>query len=82
LIAVGVLCTGIAYILYFRLIENAGPAKALTVTFLIPVFAIAYGVVLLQEHITAWMLLCGTVILLGTGLASGLLRLPPRKSPL
>jgi drug/metabolite transporter (DMT)-like permease len=81
LIAVGVLCTGIAYILYFRLIENAGPAKALTVTFLIPVFAIAYGVVLLQEHITAWMLLCGAVILLGTGLASGLLRLPPRKSP-
>ena len=79
LLAVGVLCTGIAYILYFRLIENAGPAKALTVTFLIPVFAIGYGVLLLNEHITPWMLLCGVIILLGTGLASGLLRLPPRK---
>ena len=79
LIAVGVLCTGIAYILYFRLIENAGPAKALTVTFLIPVFAIGYGVLLLNEHITAWMLLCGAVILIGTGLSSGLLRLPQRK---
>ena len=82
LLIVGVVCTGIAYILYFRLIENAGPAKALTVTFLIPVFAIAYGVVLLNEHITAWMLLCGAVILIGTGLASGLLRLPqPQSSP-
>lgn len=79
LVTVGVLCTGIAYILYFRLIENAGPAKALTVTFLIPVFAIAYGVLLLHEHITAWMLLCGAVILMGTGLASGLLHLPQRK---
>ena len=80
LLIVGVVCTGIAYILYFRLIENAGPAKALTVTFLIPVFAIAYGVVLLNEHITAWMLLCGVVILIGTGLASGLLRLPQNPS--
>lgn len=79
LITVGVLCTGIAYILYFRLIENAGPAKALTVTFLIPVFAIGYGVLLLDEHITAWMLLCGVVILIGTGLSSGLLRLPQKK---
>jgi drug/metabolite transporter (DMT)-like permease len=76
LVAVGVLCTGVAYILYFRLIENAGPAKALTVTFLIPVFAIGYGVMLLGEHITGWMLVCGAVILLGTGLSSGLLRLP------
>ena len=76
LVAVGVLCTGVAYILYFRLIENAGPAKALTVTFLIPVFAIGYGVMLLGEHITSWMLVCGAVILLGTGLSSGLLRLP------
>jgi len=76
---VGVLCTGIAYILYFRLIEKAGPAKALTVTFLVPVFAIGYGVLLLHEHLTLWMLLCGAVILLGTGLSSGLLRLPQRK---
>lgn len=80
LVAVGVLCTGVAYILYFRLIENAGPAKALTVTFLIPVFAIGYGVMLLGEHITPWMLVCGAVILIGTGLSSGLLRLPSTPS--
>jgi drug/metabolite transporter (DMT)-like permease len=78
LILVGVLCTGVAYILYFRLIEHTGPARALTVTFLVPVFAIAYGVVLLGEHITPWMIACGVVIVIGTGLASGLLQLPFR----
>lgn len=55
---------GVAYILYFRLIETAGPARALTVTFLVPVFAIAYGVIFLSEVVTAWMLLCGAVIFL------------------
>jgi drug/metabolite transporter (DMT)-like permease len=78
LLVVGVLCTGVAYILYFRLIERAGPARALTVTFLVPVFAIAYGVLFLGESVTAWMLLCGTVILLGTSLSSGLVKLPGR----
>jgi len=71
----GVLCTGIAYILYFRLIERAGPAKALSVTFAIPVFAVLYGVVLLGEAVTPWMVGCGVVIVLGTTLSSGLLSL-------
>ena len=75
LVALGVLCTGIAYILYFRLIDRAGPARALTVTFLIPVFAIAYGVLLLGEEVTSWMLVCGAVILAGTALSSGLVKL-------
>ncbi len=78
LITVGVLCTGVAYILYFKLIENAGPARALTVTFLVPVFAIAYGVLLLGESVTAWMVACGAVILVGTALSSGLVKLPGR----
>jgi drug/metabolite transporter (DMT)-like permease len=78
LLMVGVLCTGVAYILYFKLIENAGPARALTVTFLVPVFAIAYGVLLLGESVTAWMVGCGAVILMGTALSSGLVKLPGR----
>ena len=69
----GVVCTGLAYILYFRLIENAGPARALAVTFGIPVFAVFYGAVLLGEAITPWMLLCGAVIVCGTALSTGLL---------
>ena len=75
LLAVGVLCTGVAYVLFFRLIDKVGAAGSLTVTFLIPVFAVFYGVVFLGESVTAWMLLCGAVILLGTALSMGLLKL-------
>jgi drug/metabolite transporter (DMT)-like permease len=74
-IALGVLCTGVAYILYFRLIERAGPARALSVTFAIPVFAVLYGVLLLGEVVTPWMVLCGLVIVAGTSLSTGLVTL-------
>jgi len=42
----------------------------------VPVFAVAYGVALLGESVTLWMLLCGAIVLAGTSLASGLIRLP------
>ena len=77
-VALGVLCTGVAYILYFRLIERAGPARALSVTFAIPVFALIYGVLLLGEVVTPWMLLCGVVIVVGTSLSTGLVRFSRR----
>jgi drug/metabolite transporter (DMT)-like permease len=70
----GLLCTGIAYVLYFRLIEQAGPAKALAVTFLLPVFAIVYGLLFLGERVTPWMLACGAVVVCGTALSTGLLK--------
>ena len=76
LLVVGVVCTGIAYILYFRLIENAGPARAVAVTFVVPVFAVFYGVLFLGEHVTGWMLFCGAVIVCGTALSTGLVKLP------
>ena len=79
-LALGLLCTAVAYVLFFRIIEAAGPAKALTVTFLVPVFALVYGVLFLSESITGWTLLCGAVILVGTGLSTGLIRLPERKA--
>jgi len=74
LLALGVVCTGVAYILYFRLIAQLGPSRATTVTFLIPVFAILYGTLLLGEKLTVWMLMCGAVVVLGTALATGVLR--------
>ena len=77
-VALAVLCTAIAYILYFRLIEKAGPSKALTVTFMIPLFALFYGAVFLGETITAWMVGCGLVILCGIALATGLVKLGKR----
>jgi drug/metabolite transporter (DMT)-like permease len=76
LVVLGILCTGVAYILYFRLIEQAGPARALAVTFVVPVFAVLYGAVFLGEQVTPWMLACGLVIVCGTALSTGLVRLP------
>jgi drug/metabolite transporter (DMT)-like permease len=75
-IVLGILCTGVAYILYFRLIEQTGPSRALAVTFAIPVFAIVYGALFLGEQVTAWMLMGGAVVVLGTALSTGLLKLP------
>ena len=66
-----VFCTGIAYILYFRLLSRIGPSKALAVTYLIPVFGVLWGYVFLREPITASMVLGCAVILAGTTLAAG-----------
>jgi len=74
LLAVG--CTGIAYILFFRLIAHIGPANALSVTFLIPVFAVLWGWLFLHEGLTPQMLLGCAVILLGTSLTTGVLKPP------
>jgi drug/metabolite transporter (DMT)-like permease len=81
LLAVGVLCTGVAYIVFFRLIENAGPPRALAVTFVVPVFAVLYGVLLLGERVTPWMIGCALVIVCGTALATGLLKFSSAASP-
>ncbi|MDO8248599.1 MAG: EamA family transporter [Rhodoferax sp.] len=75
LLAVGVLCTGVAYILYFRLIENIGPARSLAVTFVVPVFAVIYGTIFLKEAVSMWMVFCGAIIVCGTALSANLLQL-------
>lgn len=77
---VGIACTAVAYVLYFRLIATAGPARTLTVTFVVPLFAIAYGVLLLGEPLRGDMLAGGLVVVLGTALSTGLIRLPLRKT--
>ena len=75
MLAAGVLCTGVAYVVFFRLIANAGPPRALSVTFLVPVFAVGYGVLFLGETVTLWMVLCAVIIVSGTALASDLIKL-------
>lgn len=70
-LALGVLCSGIAYILYFRLIEEVGTTSALTVTFLNPVFGILWGALFLHETI-GWYTLAGSaIVLVGTALVTG-----------
>ncbi len=75
-LALGVLCTGMAYLLYFRLISDVGPMKALSVTFLIPIFGTLWGVLFLGETLSSELLLGGGLILAGTLLTTGALRFP------
>lgn len=69
--ALAVACTALAYILYFRLIANVGPTRAIAVTFLIPAFGMLWGVLFLGESVTFGMLAGCAVILVGTALATG-----------
>ncbi len=70
----GLLCTALAYVLFFRLMARTGPARAMTVTYLIPVFANLFDVLFLDEVVTHWMMGCAMVIVAGTALASGLVQ--------
>ncbi len=71
--ALGVLCTALAFVMYFRLIANIGPARAITVTFLIPVFAVVFGAAFAGESISLSMLAGGAVVLIGTAMSVGLI---------
>jgi drug/metabolite transporter (DMT)-like permease len=72
-VALAGLSTSLAYMLYFRLINNVGPTRALTVTYLIPVFATLWGALFLQETITLSTVLGGGLVLVGTAIANGVL---------
>ncbi|HEX9171869.1 MAG TPA: DMT family transporter [Telluria sp.] len=70
-LALGIVCSGIAYILYFKLIDEVGTTSALTVTFLSPIFGILWGVLFLRETI-GWYTIAGSAIVLaGTALVTG-----------
>lgn len=70
-IALGVICSGVAYLLYFRLIADLGAASALTVAFLIPVFGILWGALFLGE-LVGWHTFVGAaMVLIGTALVTG-----------
>jgi drug/metabolite transporter (DMT)-like permease len=64
-VLLGLLCTGVAYLLYFRLLANVGATRALTVTFLIPAFGMLWGALLLGEPITLTMIGGCALILVG-----------------
>jgi drug/metabolite transporter (DMT)-like permease len=72
------LCTALAYLLYFRLMSRVGPTNAVSVTFLIPLFAIVWGALFLQEAITVQMVIGGAIVLVGIALALGLVGAKPR----
>ncbi|HEY1140053.1 MAG TPA: DMT family transporter [Lysobacter sp.] len=61
--ALGVVCTGLAFVMYYRLIARIGASRASTVTYLIPVFGVAWAWLLLDEPLTIKMGIAGALIL-------------------
>ncbi len=66
ILALGLVCSAIAYLLYFRLIADIGATGALTVTYLVPVFGVLWGVLFLGETVSLSMLAGGLLVILGT----------------
>jgi drug/metabolite transporter (DMT)-like permease len=79
LAGLAVLCTALAYVLFFQLIVRVGAARTMVVLYLIPVFAVLWGALFLAEAVTLAMLGGCVVILLGVALTTGLLRPPPAR---
>ena len=70
-LTLGVVCSGIAYLLYFRLVRDVGATSALTVTFMVPLFGILWGCLFLGEVI-GWYTIAGSaVVIAGTALVTG-----------
>jgi drug/metabolite transporter (DMT)-like permease len=65
----GVLCTGFAYVLYYRLIHRVGAPRAATVTYIVPLFGVLWAWVLLDEPLTPSMAVAGALILSGVALS-------------
>ncbi|WP_322029665.1 DMT family transporter [Paraburkholderia sp. J76] len=76
-LGLGVACTGVAYLLFFRLIAAVGPARAITVTFVIPIFGILWGALFLGERVSMGMVEACAAILVGTALATGFVKRLP-----
>jgi drug/metabolite transporter (DMT)-like permease len=76
LLALSLLCSGVAYLIYYWLMGDLGPTKALTVTFLIPPFGILWGVIFLHEGLT-WAMTVGCALVV----AGTLLVVRERPSP-
>lgn len=68
-VILGVVCTGFAYLVAFRLVADVGPVRALTVTFLIPAFATVWGF-LYGEEVDPLLFIGGPLILVGVWLSS------------
>ncbi|AZP11792.1 DMT family transporter [Undibacterium parvum] len=74
----GLICTGVAYGLFFHLVSSEGASKAITVTFLVPATASVWAWLLLNEAITLGSVIGISIVLLATSMALGILKLPAR----
>ncbi len=69
--ALALLCTAFAYMIYFRLIIEIGPTRALTVTFLVPAFGVMWGALFLHEAVTVGTVVGCAITLTGTAFVTG-----------
>lgn len=67
-VALAILCTGVPYAIYFRLLQRVQASQVMVVTYLIPVFGVLWGVLFLGEPVLQSMILGGVVILTGVWL--------------
>ena len=71
-LGLALLSTAVAYLLYFRLIENVGPTSTVTVTLLVPVFGLVFGVLLLEEPFSLGTIAGLAIVLFSVALVTGL----------
>jgi drug/metabolite transporter (DMT)-like permease len=78
-LTLGIAGTGLAYILYYGLLSGAGASRAILITYLVPLFAVVYGAVLLGEPVTAATVGGLALVLTGVALGTGAVRLTRRR---
>lgn len=77
-VVLGVVGTGLAYILYFGLVLGAGASRAILITYLVPALALVYGALFLEEPVTASALAGLALVLAGVALGTGAVRTAAR----
>ena len=82
LLALGILGTGVAYVLYYALLAGAGASQSILITYLVPAFALAYGAILLGEPLTVAAVFGLALVLGGVALGTGVARPLRRRAPI
>ena len=79
-LALGIICTGFGFLLFYRLISRIGSQRAIMTTYLIPLFSILWGSLFLEESITLFMIFGGMLVLMGVGMTTARSIVPGEKS--
>ncbi len=80
MLALGALGSGLAFVLSLRNIRLIGASRSSMVTYLMPIFSIIVGVIVLDEHITWYQPVGALIVLLGVAVSQGLVGSLRRKS--
>ncbi len=76
-----IVCTALAFLLFFKVLATSGAMASSTVTFLVPLFAISWGILLLGEEISAQLIIGMVVTLLGTAITVQLIKPTLKPTP-